>query len=332
MNTVSSNQKHNFDYALDLGQDVNIELPTKDFPLTIVAKSKIDPMQWAAEYKEELNKCLSSYGAILIRNFDLEGADGFNKFFSVISGEPMKYENRTSPRKQVHNNVYTSTEHPKHQVIQMHTENSYSLVYNRIIAFFCETPPTEGGRTPIADERKLLEYLSEETINKFRTKKIKYLRNSVPGIGLDWRVIYQTDDKQQVNEYLEKNGFEYTWVNDEHLRVKWTLPAFQKHPITNEDLWFNHMFFGLKCHYDSLILEYFEEEDLPFATYYGDGSEIEESVIQEFKDFYEEHSILFDWKKNDFLLLDNMMFSHGRTPFDGERKILTAMGQPIDFN
>ena len=332
MNTISSNQKRDFDYKLDLGQDVSIELPSKDYPLKVIANNTIDPMLWGQEYKKEVNEYLSVYGAILLRGFDIDGAEGFNKLFSVISGEPMKYENRTSPRKQVHNNVYTSTEHPKHQVIHMHTENSYSLTYNRVIAFFCETPPTEGGQTPIADERKLLEYLSEETINKFRAKKIKYLRNSVPGIGLDWRVIYQTDSKEEVNDYLQKNGFEYSWINDEHLRVKWTLSAFQKHPITNEDLWFNHMYFGLKCHYDSLILEYFEEEDLPFATYYGDGTEIEDSVIQEFKNFYDDNAIVFDWEKNDFLLLDNMMFSHGRKPFNGERKILTAMGQPVDFH
>src|SRR5690606_6772037 len=102
----------------------------------------------------------------------------------------------------------------------------------------------------------------------------------------------------------------------------------QKHPITGQEMWFNHMFFGHKSLYDPSILEYFEEENLPFVTYYGDGTEIEPEVIKEFEDFYQEHSIIFQWQKDDFLLLDNMMFSHGRRPFEGERTTLTAMGQP----
>jgi alpha-ketoglutarate-dependent taurine dioxygenase len=210
----------------------------------------------------------------------------------------------------------------------MHTENSYSLTFNRIIAFYCLVPPKTGGETPIADERKLLTSLKKETVMKFRDKKIQYLRNTIPGVGLNWQTIYQTDDKAEVNRYLNAHGFKYAWLDDDHLRVRWTLPAFQKHPLTGEDLWFNHMYFGLKEHYQAEVLEYFSEEDLPFATYYGDGSQIERAVIEEFKEFYANHSIVFKWQKDDFLLLDNMMFSHGRNSFDGPRTILTAMAQP----
>jgi alpha-ketoglutarate-dependent taurine dioxygenase len=214
----------------------------------------------------------------------------------------------------------------------MHTENSYSLTYNRIIAFYCLVPPARGGETPIADERKLLTSLREETLKKFREKKIRYVRNSALGIGLDWKTIYQTDNRESVNRYLEENQIEYEWIHEDHLRVRWTLPAIQKHPITGEEMWFNHMYFGLKSHYDPLILDYFDEEDLPFATYYGDGSEIEDTVVQEFKDFYRDNSIVFKWEKGDLLLLDNMMFSHGRNPYEGDRTILTAMAQPFTFS
>ncbi|MFS4449717.1 TauD/TfdA family dioxygenase [Maribacter sp. 2307UL18-2] len=332
MDTISSKSNVNKSNIPTFGEDVEVELPTNEHPLIIRAKSNLNSIEWGRKYKNQLNDCLTIYGAILIRGFNIGNAEGFNDLFSTVSGDPIKYENRTSPREQVYNNVYTSTNHPKHQQIHMHTENSYSLVYNRIIAFFCLVPPLEGGETPIADERKLLNSLKQETLEKFNQKKIQYLRNSSPGIGLDWRTIYQTDDKKVVNQYLESNEFEYSWVDSDHLRVKWTLSAFQKHPLTNQNLWFNHMYFGLKCHYNPLVLEYFNEENLPFATYYGDGSEIEESVIQEFRDFYSQNSIVFKWEKNDFLMLDNMMFSHGRNPFKGERKILTAMSQPVDFH
>ena len=318
--------------ATDLGSQVTIETPSKVRPFTIHATPAVNCLEWAITYKNKLNQLLLDHGAMLLRGFKIDGPAGFDQLFSLICGDPIEYRNRTSPRDQVFNNIYTSTSHPKDQFIQMHTENSYSETYNRIIAFYCLTPASEGGETPIADERKLLKSLRQTTIQRFRDKKIKYMRNSMPGIGLDWKTIYQTTQKDTVSNYLDTAGIEYQWVDADHLRVKWVLPAFQNHPLTGEELWFNHMFFGHKCHYDPNVLEYFAEEDLPFVTYYGDGNEIEDSVIREFKEFYQEHSIVFKWEKDDFLLLDNMMFSHGRRPFKGNRTILTAMAQPTAFS
>lgn len=312
--------------------DVVTSVQSGNFPFMIRPKGEMDVLAWAEENRDELNNLLLQHGALLLRGFDIGGAELFNKMFSAISGEAMAYSNRTSPREQVYNNVYTSTSHPSDQTIYMHTENSYSSIYNRIIAFYCLQPAKAGGETPIADERKLLAGLKESTVQKFRERGVQYMRNTVPGIGLDWRTIYQTDDRQKVNEILTANGHEFTWVSDDHLRVKWTLPAFQKHPLTGEDMWFNHMYFGHKSLYDPAVLEFFPEEDLPFVTYYGDGSDIEEEVIKEFHDFYERESLIFRWEKDDFVLLDNLMFSHGRKPFEGQRTILTAMGQPHQMN
>jgi alpha-ketoglutarate-dependent taurine dioxygenase len=313
-----------------LGEGVVTKTSSKNNPFTISLERGVDisVLKWAEKHKGTLNSMLLEHGAILLRGFSINGPEKFNELFSIISGDAMEYKNRTSPRDQVYNNVYTSTSHPKDQTIHMHTENSYSDVYNRIIAFYSLVPALAGGETPIADERKLLASLKKETIEKFRKKGIQYVRNSIPGIGLSWETIYQTEDKEEVAKILKSFGHEFTWIDDDHLRIKWSLPATQRHPITNKEMWFNHMFFGLKCLYDPSVVEYFEEENLPFVTYYGDGTEIEPEVIKEFMDFYQKHAIIFKWQKNDFLLLDNMMFSHGRHPFEGDRTTLTAMGQP----
>jgi len=306
--------------------------PSKRMPYTIRGNKEMDVFAFGTENKASINETLLEHGAVLLRGFNINGAQDFSKLFKIITaGDAIEYKNRTSPREKVFDNVYTSTSHPKDQMIHMHTENSYSKVYNRIISFYCLIPPDERGQTPIADERKIASVLGPDIVEKFRSKGIKYVRNSMPGVGLDWKVIFQTDDKEQVNNYLNANNYKYEWVTDSHLRLEWVLPAFQKHPVTGEDMWFNHMYFGLKALYHPSVLEFFEEKNLPFATYYGDGSEIEEEVVERLKQFYEEECIVFDWQKNDFLLLDNMMYSHGRMPFNGKRKILTAMGQPYDL-
>ncbi|MCK8524324.1 TauD/TfdA family dioxygenase [Aquimarina sp. D1M17] len=325
METLTTLKTNNNIY---LGEDVVTQASSKKNPFIITPNNIINVLEWAETHKDQLNELLLEHGAILLRGFEINGAENFNKLFSILSGEAMEYKNRTSPRDKVYSNVYTSTSHPKDQTIHMHTENSYSNVYNRIIAFYSLVPAPVGGETPIADERKLLASLKEETKAKFREKGVQYVRNSMPGIGLSWETIYQTENKDEVATILKSFGHEFSWINEDHLRIKWTLPATQLHPITNEEMWFNHMYFGLKYLYDPAVVEYFEEENLPFVTYYGDGTEIEPEVVQEFVDFYKENSIVFTWQKDDFLLLDNMMYSHGRRPFEGERTTLTAMGQP----
>jgi alpha-ketoglutarate-dependent taurine dioxygenase len=295
------------------------------------AVENTDCVAWGKKYRKEINELLVEYGAVLLRGFDIGSAQRFNDLFNTLAGDALEYKNRTSPRDQVFNNVYTSTSHPKDQVIHMHTENSYSKSANRIISFFCLVPSPVGGQTPIADERELVTCLREETVNRFRDKQIQYVRNVFPGIGLDLKTIYQTDNRDELKKIFSESGVEHEWISDNHLRLKWVLPAFINHPVTKKDVWFNHMFFGHKSLYDPMVLELFDEEDLPFVVYYGDGSRIEEDVIDEFKDFYEKKSIVFRWEKDDFLLLDNMMYSHGRKPYEGNRTILTAMAQQTFF-
>ena len=142
--------------GIELGRNVDIKTSSNNNPLTIKLKEDIDVFIWAKQYKDELNKMLLDHGALLLRGFKIDGAKNFNKLFSIISGKGIEYKNRTSPRDRVYNNVYTSTSHPSDQTIHMHTENSYSNLYNRIIAFYSLVPALKGGETPIADERKLL--------------------------------------------------------------------------------------------------------------------------------------------------------------------------------
>jgi alpha-ketoglutarate-dependent taurine dioxygenase len=77
-------------------------------------------------------------------------------------------------------------------------------------------------------------------------------------------------------------------------------------------------------------LETFAEEDLPFNTYYGDGSPIESWILDEFRDAYQQEKIAFTWQEGDILLLDNMSVCHGRAPYSGERKILVGMADPFN--
>jgi hypothetical protein len=75
------------------------------------------------------------------------------------------------------------------------------------------------------------------------------------------------------------------------------------------------------------MLSMFREEDLPRNVYYGDGTPIEDSVVAEISEVYNQLAVRFQWQAGDVILLDNMLTSHARDPFEGARKILVAMAE-----
>src|ERR1700754_2837743 len=100
------------------------------------------------------------------------------------------------------------------------------------------------------------------------------------------------------------------------------------HPSTGETVWFNHahMFHvsNLEAKVRESLLREFTEEYLPRNAYYGDGSKIESSILEEIRETYYQTAVTFKWEKGDVLLLDNILASHGREPFVGPRKVLVA--------
>ena len=72
----------------------------------------------------------------------------------------------------------------------------------------------------------------------------------------------------------------------------------------------------------------FKDEDLPRNVMYGDETAIEESDLDNIRDAFHQETVTFEWHAGDILILDNMLISHGRTPFKGKRTVLASMFGP----
>jgi alpha-ketoglutarate-dependent taurine dioxygenase len=317
-------------------QLVKVELleTGRTLPLVVRPALKgVDLLAWATDNRALVEARLLEHGAILFRDFGVSSATEFERLIGAMSGETLEYRERSSPRRRVRGNIYTSTDYPAGQMIFPHNESSYALNWPLKVYFFCETPAARGGETPLADVRQVFGRITPEVRERFIAKKWMHVRNFGTGFGLSWQTVFQTDDRSEVEQHCQNAGIRYEWRDGNHLRIRQVRPAVAQHPRTGEWLWFNHATFFHASTLEPGVREKlqaeFRGEDLPNNTYYGDGSEIEPHVMDEMRAAYLQELVEFAWEKGDVLMLDNMLTAHARRPFAGERKILVGMSEPF---
>jgi len=295
------------------------------------AIADLDAAAWARANREEVERDLLEHGAVLFRGFGLDSAERFEEFARAVSPGLLDYGERSSPRSEISQGVYTSTDYPAGEAIHFHNEQSYTRSWPTKLWFYCLEPATKGGATPIADGRKVLALLAPEISRRFREKRVTYVRNYGDGMGLSWQTAFQTTSRAEVEAYCRARGIESEWKEGDRLRTRQAFDTVVAHPSTGEALWFEHAVFfhvsSLRPSVRESLLAEFGEEDLPSNTYYGDGSPIEDEALDAVREAYARAAVSFPWRKGDVLLIDNMLVSHSREPFEGPRKVLVAMAQ-----
>jgi len=297
------------------------------FPMLLRPRAAgLIPGEWVKGNAAELEEKVKRHGAVLFRDFHIDTVERFQDFIRVFDAQPLEYKQRSSPRYEVARNVYHSTTYPADQPINMHSENSYARKWAMRILFCCIQPAAVQGETPIADTRVVLRHLREATREKFRELGVRYVRHIAPNLGLSWQEIFQTKDRAAVEEECRNSGMAYEWKDEQRLVLSWTQEAIHVHPVTGEEVWFNHAFFFNKYALpEEVLISLVSDDELPFNTFFGDGTPISLSEIEDIRSAYHYSTVCFPWQKGDLLYMDNMLTAHGRSPYEGDRQILVSM-------
>lgn len=318
----------------DLTPKAMIELDGMEILLQLQGP-KVKAIDWVSEHQHQINQLLEQRGALLVRGLNIMSSKQFGQILTTLFGQELAdYAYRSTPRTGLKGNVYTATEYHPAQTIAQHNECAYANKWAMKLGFLCLLPASSGGATPIADSRLIYQDLPDALVAKFTEKKVMYVRNyaNVAGqMDLCWQEVFQTEDPDEVAEYCAQNRIECQFKPDGALRTSQVLPAVARHPQSGERVWFNqaHLFHpsALPPEQRQSLLQSYSTEQLPRNALFGDGSVIDEADLETIRQVIDRHTLSFSWQAKDLLLLDNMKFTHGRLPYEGQRKVLVGMAQ-----
>ncbi|HLK58314.1 MAG TPA: TauD/TfdA family dioxygenase [Chthonomonadaceae bacterium] len=290
----------------------------------------VDVADWVAHNRESLEQDLYAYGALLLRGFGIKSVADFEKVALAFYGE-LYGGYGDLPRAGTSESIYQSTPYPPDKPILYHNESSHLNSWPMKISFSCMQKAQEGGATPLLDCRDICNHLDPVVFKKFAEKGLMYVRTFTEGIDVSWRDFFHTEDKAAVEQMCREAEVEFDWTDRDGLRTRQITHGVAKHPKTGDTVFFNqvqlHHISCLDKPVRESLLSLFGEEFLPRNVYYGDGSTIEDSVMEHIGEVFEQHAVRFDWQEGDIALLDNMLTSHARDTYVGPRRIVVAMGQ-----
>lgn len=290
----------------------------------------LDLAVWSRANLVQLESLAIRHPVILLRGFELRDEAAFARVREVLVPSPAAYLYRSTPRSAVAEGIMTATEYPASEEIPQHCENAYQRDWPMRLLFCCLAPAETGGQTPLSDVAKVTARLDEADLDVVETRGIRYVRNYHTGFDLDWRTVFQTDQRAAVEAFCEQHDITFQWLDDGRLRTTQVCQGTARHPASAERLWFNQaqLFHPSALGEEMMedMLEIFGADGLPRDARLGDGTPISPGLLDRVRSAFADETREFDWRAGDVMIVDNMRAAHGRRPFTGNRSVLVSMG------
>jgi len=314
-------------------------LPCVASPTTGCTISVDQCCAWLQEHRDAITTQLHDAGAILFRNVAMRDTNEFRELCQSISGDLKNYVGGDSPRREISDQVYTSTEYAAEHEIRLHNELCYADWCPDWVFFGCLIAPERGGETHLGDGRQLFRLIDPVIRGRFIDRGIKYLQvlrdaDDKPGPGKTWQDTFETRSREVVEWRLKNSQISFQWT-DHGLKTSAFHDAVVIHPVTGHMCWHNqadHWHRDLLSIKDSTHESAATEKSPTSGTEhpghhvtFGDDSEIDVDDLLHIRSVASQCEVMFRWQEADFLIIDNTSTLHGRKPFSGQRRIVVAM-------
>ncbi len=247
--------------------------------------------------KNEITRLFNKHGFIIFKGFDVspEKFLKFSKKFTTI------YANDAARRTSFFSNKIKNVDEGKCEM-PLHSEASYSPSWPEIVWFYCSIPPKKSGWTTICDGEKVYKKMTTQTKKFFLANPINYF------MSIPFEKTNNKMKKKKLKEwFLDYPGVDDCYLDTNNKKINLKLSRYAVVKTKKENLSFsNHLQIFLDR--DPQLLKWIinKKKKLPRKIYL------------EIKKICKNETQNIKWKKNDFCMIDNHRYMHGR------RKILSS--------
>lgn len=211
--------------------------------------------------------------------------------------------------------------------VMLHNEMGYNDDFPRRVSFAMLKSADSGGMTLVADNLRITQLLSQSLLSKIAELGFRYVRHmhdeaerGRKGFYMSWQGAFRNDNLEEVLSKNREQDIE--WRKDHAcLRHAWRRYAFHRHPVHGKLLLASVLVRHGSCFDGHPDFDGTPLADRPLHCLWGDGSELSQAELQELRAAYEMSTSSVSLADGDLIVLDNLRFSHGRTPYRGSRKI-----------
>ena len=306
-----------------------------DFPLVLAPnKDATKPslestLAWISSIKDELRTLMLKHGAILLRDFPVDGPAEFEAVLDAAEFINMPYVGGAAPREEVtKGRILTANESPPSEPIPFHHEMAQVPAPPAYIFFYCDIASDEGGETAIVHSNRVYERFRAATPSfcaKVEELGVRYVRimpeedDASSPIGRSWKSTFLAKTRAEAEEKMRALGTTWRWLDDGNLYTETaTIPAIRTEKRSGQKTFFNSMVAAYTGWTDT-------RNDPKKAVVCGDGSPVDGRGLLATAKAMNEECVAFRWQRGDVLLIDNSLVLHSRRPYRGQRRILASI-------
>ncbi len=277
------------------------------------------------ELYHKVRDAFDQHGVVLLRGLQLD-QNKFESFTQMFCTDFYRISSRESLRKSS-GDGFTTVTFQENFFLFIHSDGDYApypLTPDIGFLMSIEAPHVPGGETIVVDGIEMLNTLTEELRERFKSEKITYEFLWEPE---RWQAQFNVSSKKELLallNYLENIKFN---LNDGMLHIFYTTSALTLLP--NNTASFSNAILGHLPH-----INHPDYIDKPILTreknqvYWQDGEPLSEHIVNQLITLQDELKLKHRWETNDILIFDNLRFMHGREMTDGEcnRILLSRFG------
>ncbi|HEX6096637.1 MAG TPA: amino acid adenylation domain-containing protein [Thermoanaerobaculia bacterium] len=296
------------------------------------ATAGADLAGWIAGHRDELFEQLAREGALLFRGFACDTPEVLERV--VAATGDVLYDTTEHDREQVGTSVFTPIAYPSREILLWHNEDSFRHSWPGRIWFGCEHPPGSGGETVVADGATILTTI-RSLAPRLIDEGLMYVRRYGSGLGLDWRTVFATESRDEVEQRCQSEGMSWCWEGDV-LTTRAIRPGIKRHHLSGEACWVGQLLHfhpaALPLATRSSLETLYGRDALPRDCRYADESVIDDVVVTKVVEAYRSVERACHWQMGDLLLVDNVRSAHGRRAYDGKRKLLVMLSAAVEHD